>query len=220
METSKRLTKTKLIGYLQCSKRLWLETYRKDLIRWSPESQALLALGRSLGEAVRALYPSGILIGDVFNPTKALAETRELLGQEAPVILFEPAFRHAGVLVRADVFFKEASGCRFIEVKSARRPRPEHIQDLSVQSWVIEGAGYPLESAALATITPAFEADEAPLNGRLQFYELMDKAKALYPDIERWVSQARDILGRDMPEIEPGEQCVRPYACPFREFCG
>ncbi len=220
MQTLRTLTKTKLIGYLQCHKRLWLEAYRKDLIHWSPESQALLSSGRSWGEAVRALYPSGILIGDVFNPAKALAETQDLLGEKAPVVLFEPAFRHSGVLIRADVFFKEASGFRLIEIKAARHPRPEHIQDLAIQAWVIEGGGYPLKSVALATTAPDFHADDAPLEGRLSFHELIDEAKALYPDIERWVSQALDVLGKDMPDIEPGEQCVRPYACPFREFCG
>jgi hypothetical protein len=118
------------------------------------------------------------------------------------------------------VFCKEASGYRLVEVKAVRYPRPEHIKDLAIQSWVIENAGYQLGSAALATIVPAFHADEMPLDGRLHFHELLEEAKALYPDIERWVTQALDVLGRDMPEIEPGEQCVRPYACPFREFCG
>jgi hypothetical protein len=217
MDTINTLTKTKLMGFLQCSKRLWLESYRKDLIRRSPEDEAKLALGRTLGETARELYPSGLLVGDVFHPAKALATTRQLLEREDSVTLFEPAFRHRGVLIRADVLVKEDSVSRLVEIKSSSHLKPGHIQDLAIQSWVIEGSRYPLESACVATISLS---DSEPMKERLSFHELTEEVRSFYPDMDCWVSRALEILGGDMPAIEPGEQCLVPYPCPFREFCG
>ncbi len=61
------LSKSKLLAYHQCPKRLWLEIHHADLIEWSDQAQASFLVGHEVGEIARKLYdPKGK--GVVFDP--------------------------------------------------------------------------------------------------------------------------------------------------------
>lgn len=56
--------------------------------------------------------------------------------------IFEGAFLHKDVLVRADVLERTANGWSLIEVKSGTRVKEGvHDNDVAVQVWVLQGAG-------------------------------------------------------------------------------
>ncbi len=70
--------------------------------------------------------------------------------------LFEATFSHGGVLVRADLLFRDGHSCRMVEVKSATEAKPYHVADSAVQAWVLRGAGVPVEHVAVAVIDRDF----------------------------------------------------------------
>ena len=119
------LSKSKLLAYRQCPKRLWLEVHRPKLREDSATTQASLAVGHQVGDIARRLYDlkgNGVLIdpqADGFDA--ALARTQELL--QSAQLIFEAGFRAEGALALADVMLPVRKGgnlaWRMVEVKSS-----------------------------------------------------------------------------------------------------
>jgi hypothetical protein len=63
------LSKSKLLAYRQCPKRLWLEIHRSDLIEWTDQAQATFLVGHEVSGIARTIYdPKGK--GVVFDPAE------------------------------------------------------------------------------------------------------------------------------------------------------
>ncbi len=97
------LSKSKLLAYRQCPKRLWLEIHRRDFIDLAAGSQSAMAQGHEVGAIARKIYdPEGqghlldlekLGFRDLLSQSKALID-----GANAP--LFEAGFagiRSAGL---------------------------------------------------------------------------------------------------------------------------
>ncbi len=97
-----RLSKSRLIAFRQCPKRLWLEIHRPDLRVEDESARGRFAAGHRVGELAQAQYPDGIMIAPDNNLTQALSETRKLLDLQPRKVLFEATFQAEGLLVRAD----------------------------------------------------------------------------------------------------------------------
>lgn len=136
------LSKSKLMAYRQCPKRLWLEVHRPDLREDSAATQASFAVGHQVGDIARRLYdPKGK--GTLIDPQEegfdaAFVRTQELLQSSHPI--FEAAFRAEGVLSLADVMLPVEKagqrGWRMVEVKSSTSVKDYHRDDVAVQSFV------------------------------------------------------------------------------------
>src|SRR6185437_10453242 len=97
-----RFSKSRVVSGLQCERRLWLESFRPELSKVDASAQARLDTGHQVGDIARELLGPGTLIGHVHELELAIAETIRFVLERQEVTLFEAAFRHADVLVRAD----------------------------------------------------------------------------------------------------------------------
>jgi hypothetical protein len=99
------LSKSKLLAFRQCPKRLWLETYRRDLSTHAIGASAGFTAGRSVGEVARSLFDpdrSGVLVDvGVLGVGGAVTRTGELL--QARNAIFEAAFVGGTASAFADV---------------------------------------------------------------------------------------------------------------------
>jgi hypothetical protein len=209
------LTKTQLLHWRQCPRRLWLE------VRGRVPAQAGAALpllhGRQVGEAARGLFPGGRLI-DTAAPEAALARTRAALAAGEP--LYEAAFLHEGLLARADLLLPQAEGWRLVEVKAATGLKPEHAEECAIQAWVLAGCGIALKSAELAHVDGKYVyPGGADYTGLLQYRDLRADAARLAPLVPQWLAGARATLTADEPDITVGPQCGKPSPCPYRAHC-
>ena len=73
-----RLSKSKLVAYRQCPKRLWLQTYRRDLAQQSEAVENRMAQGNLVGAAAQRLYPEGRLIAHVYRSHVRAARDRPM----------------------------------------------------------------------------------------------------------------------------------------------
>ena len=75
------ISKTKLLRYLQCPKRLWLEQYSPELEDEDAYDQAAIETGRVVGEKAREIFGNGAgqLIDHNRGLRSAVAETAALL---------------------------------------------------------------------------------------------------------------------------------------------
>ena len=101
----RNLSKSKLIAFRQCPKRLWLEVHRPDLRVETSDMEARFQVGHKVGEIARRIYDpngSGVMVdtqAEGFGP--ALARSTALLASSEPV--FEAGFAAEGALAFADI---------------------------------------------------------------------------------------------------------------------
>ncbi len=105
----RQLSKSKIIAFRQCPKRLWLELHRPEL-RDDSGSQIVFAIGNQVGDVARQIYDTngnGKLIDVNEIGWSAAYEESEKWLQGTPAPLFEAAIRIEGALALADVMLPE-----------------------------------------------------------------------------------------------------------------
>jgi hypothetical protein len=214
------LSKSKLMSSLQCAKRLFLEVHQPELGYVSDDLEASFASGHRVGEVAQSLYPEGRLIGHGDDPSLALQETQGALAVDGDLLLFEPAFRHGGVLVRADLLFRRGDRYRLVEVKAATGVKDHHLQDSAIQAWVIDGAGCPVDAVSIAHIDNAFVyPGGGDYRGLFKSVDVTEQVAELRAQAPGLALRCQQVLAGPLPEIAVGKQCNVPYACPFLTYC-
>ena len=215
-----RLSKSRLVAYRQCPKRLWLQVYRRDLAQQADAVENRMAQGHLVGTAAQRLFPEGRLIGHVTDLAAAVQETDEALAGPGDVTLFEPALRCADVLVRVDVLERRGDVYRLIEVKASTKVKDYQVTDAAIQTWVAHGAGLAVERTELAHINNQFV---YPGGGEYRgLFTHVDVSAAVLPlqeQIPAWIAAAQRDLAGPMPDIAVGGQCTDPFECEFVGFC-
>lgn len=221
------LSKSKLLAYRQCLKRLWLEVHRPNLREDSAATQASFAVGHQVGDIARRLYDpkgKGVLIdpqADGFDA--AFARTQELLQSAQPI--FEAGFRSEGALALADVMLPVRKGgklaWRMVEVKSSTSVKDYHRDDAAVQSFVARSSGVPLTKIALAHIDSDWVyPGNDDYNGLLLENDLTDEVFDRGDEVRSWIAEAQQIVAKKSePRIATGKHCGNPYECGFLAYC-
>ena len=221
-----QLSKTRFQYGLQCLKRLYLESCHEELADpVDPGLQARFDTGTTVGEVARERFPNGTLIEEShLEHDQAVDTTQTLLTDDSVPALYEPAFTFQGIRTRVDVLNK--NGPRefdLVEVKSSTRLKPEHITDVAIQVYALEGSGVPIKGAYLMHLNNAYvyQGGDHDLD---QLFTLEDITTPARSFIEKRVP---DDLSRmwstleldDPPDIETGPHCTRPYRCSFYGHC-
>lgn len=214
------LSKTKIISGLQCPKRLYLQVHNPELAQYSGHAEYLVANGYLVGEVARGLHPEGRLVGGGQDFSAAIRQTREMLAADGDKLLFEPAFEHLGVAIKADLFFRRRGSCRLTEVKASSQVKGYHLNDVAIQRWVIEGAGYPLRSTVILHIDTSFVYQgDGDYRRLFKAADVTEEIESLLEQVPIWIKELRKVLAGSMPVIEVGPQCSDPFDCEFLDYC-
>lgn len=213
------LSKTRFITGLQCHKLLWwtVREQAAEELEVDPALQAVFDQGSRVGAAAREHVPGGVLIDLPHGEyTARIAATREAIDAGARVI-YEAAFSVDGVYVAVDILEKVRRGWRVIEVKSTLSVKEQHIPDLAVQVHVVRCAGLNVVSAELMHLNR--ECRYPDLSNLFVREDCSGAVEALLPGIARQVRKQRRMLAGDLPIVDTGAHCAKPYACPFFDRC-
>jgi hypothetical protein len=221
-----QLSKTRFRYGLQCSRFLWLECYRPKLAdRYTEAQLARFESGTEVGVLARRLYPGGVLVEqDHFHIDEALAVTRRHLERQPPIAVFEAAFMHEDVRVRADIVVPAADG-RFdmLEVKSAGQIHQAYIEDVAIQHFAMGGMGIPAGRASIVHLNKEYVHDGRPSYRLDQLFvrrDVTEEVEAWKPTlIEKLAEMKRVITLAEPPEARPGKQCNAPFTCKFYGLC-
>lgn len=221
------LSKSKLLAYRQCPKRLWLEIHQPARRTDSTDAQARFDQGHEVGELARSLYDPQ-KTGSTLDPytegwAQAFARTQALLALSAPI--FEASFSAHGALSLADVLLPVKSGqgtlWRMVEVKSSTGVKDYHRDDIAVQTYVAQSAGLPLHSVALAHIDSSWVyPGGGDYRGLLTEVDLTEEAVARHDEVAQWIAEAQAVaLISHAPAVTTGSQCSKPFECGFLTHC-
>ena len=221
------LSKSKVLAFRQCPKRLWLEINKPDERDDSAATKASFAVGHQVGEIARPLYdPDGT--GVLIDPQTegfpaAIARTQALLATDQPI--FEATFSADGGFAMADILLPaKRAGKRFwrmIEVKSSTKLKDYHHDDAAIQAQVARAAGVPLNSIALAHIDNKWVyPGGGDYQGLLREQDLSEAAFKRADEVKGWIADAQAVAERETaPAIKTGSHCSTPYACGFLPHC-
>ncbi len=215
------LSKSRLISGWQCGKRLWLEKYQPDDAVVDEGMQYRFDIGNQVGAVAQQQFPDGVLIEHDDELSEALRETENRLAEPGPVTLFEATFQADGVLIRADIFIRDANDrVRLIEVKSSTQVKDYHLQDCAIQLFVLEQLDCQVERVELAHINNQFVyAGDGNYDGLLNFADVTAEAKRLQPTVPQLAAELRALLDGPEPEIRMGKHCSHPFDCAFVQYC-
>lgn len=225
-----RLSKSKFLSGLQCHKRLYLEIHQPALATPPDASmRAILDMGTEIGLLAQRRFSGGVLVRERFRQREAaIAETAALLQDSGISAIFEGAFEHEGVLVRVDILERTHNGeggspsWRLIEVKSSTRVKDVHLDDLSIQSHVVEGTGLKLDATCLMHIDTGYlySGGEVDLQALFSIEDVSEAVTARRGRVpERLAAMKAMLLNSEPPLIEPDQGCHTPYECPFWAHC-
>ena len=214
-----RLSKSMMLSGIQCPKRLYLEVHRPELAEADPEGELRMLAGEQVGILARGSYPTGKLV-ESSDTACALQQTRLLVPMAQEITLFEAALMHSDVLVRPDILVKTATGCRLVEAKSSTSIKEHHLWDCAIQSWVLEGAGCPLEAVALVHVDSNFVyPGNDDYRGLLCVNDVTAEIAPYRDKIPDLVVSFQVLLKNDESQAAMGGHCGDPFPCPFQNYC-
>ncbi|MGB0911718.1 MAG: DUF2779 domain-containing protein, partial [Nitrospirales bacterium] len=220
-----RLSKSRFLSGLQCSKRLYLEIHAPELAGVvDPVRRAIMDMGTEIGEIARKRFPQGRLVQASYRQTSAaLRQTEEFVQDPATVAIFEGAFEFQGTLVRVDVLERvDDQSWKLIEVKSTAKVKTIHLHDLAVQSEVLLGAGISLVGSSLMHLNTRYVYEGGPLDLDALFTiaDVTDAVRERASNVTEQLTEMRGMLSESAPPtIAPDGHCHSPYECPFWENC-
>jgi hypothetical protein len=221
-----RLSKTKYVQGIICPKALWLSIYAPEKqAPPSPGTEYRFKVGIEVGLLAQERFDDGIAIKTPsYLAAKAVAETHSVIDSVPPAV-FEAAFLFRNVLIRVDILRLDSdqNGGRptiwdLIEVKSATTVKPEHLHDVAIQKYVLEGCGITVGGVYLMHINTACTyPDLAELFALEEVSSRVSEAQILVPET---LQRFGDILKHEVePEIDIGPHCDDPYECAFKGYC-
>jgi predicted RecB family nuclease len=221
MSRAPYLTKSSYVRGTECDRLLWLSWHQRQPYE-APVPGSPAATGIDIGTKAHQLFPGGVLVDhEPWEHEAAVARTQQLMSDPAVPAIFEAAYEHAGVRIRADVVERLSDGrWRLCEVKSASRVKARYIDDAAVQAFVMEQSGIKLASVELVHVNTSYVYAGDSINWQQYFKrsEITDQVAAAKPDIEATVHQQMELLNHSQePAIKPGPHC--PADCNYWDHC-
>jgi hypothetical protein len=221
------ISKTMLLAFRQCSRRLWLETYHPELRIDSSAAKGSFESGNAVAKIARQLYDpdrKGIFINferEGFDA--ALARSAGLLTSNQPI--FGACFAGGGGVVFADIMLPVSrtgqTTWQLIEVKSSTTVKDHHRDEVAIQVFVANKAGLKLVTASVAHIDSNFVyPGDGDYEGLFAEVDLTREANDRRNEVLSWISEAHDVLGQpEAPHVKTGMHCSEPYECGFLHHC-
>ena len=115
----------------------------------------------------------------------------------------------------------EASGYRLVEVKSSTSVKDYHLEDITVQTWVMQQAGLAPSRCMVAHIDNSFVyPGNSKYQGLLKEESVDLEVRDMIAEVPDWIAAAQSTLERsEEPGVVPGEQCSHPFPCDFANYC-
>lgn len=218
----KLLSKTKIMRGYRCLKAIYYTIHHPELEAEITEAQQkLFDQGNEVGEKARAYYPGGTLVDcKPWEFVDALRRTRELL-KAGTEHIFEAAFEYKGCYARADILKYNPATQRWtlLEVKAATKVKPEHLDDVGLQAWIIANSGLKLEKICLVHLNS--ECRYPNLENLFVEVDVTDRLREGYPNVAPKLNSIfKAIRSETVPDIDLGPQCTANFRdCEFKESC-
>ena len=222
----KLLSKSSYCGGLQCLKILWLKTNHPEEAQISESTQSTFDSGHTVGDYAKKYFGDYVEIPMDFDNFSesfkiALEQTKSHISAGTPT-LCEAAFGYKDCICFADIVrVNNDNTIDIIEVKQSTGLKPQYLDDMAFQYFVIRNCGYRISKISLMHIDGSYirygDIEPQKLFKTLDCtQEVIDRQKDIASIIENMLRYSQQ---KDEPEMEVGEHCHKPYPCAFWDYC-
>ncbi len=218
-----KISKSNFIKGKQCLKALYLNKkhyHLRDKI--SEEQQKLFNHGHKVGELAHQLFPGGAMAAFDLPAgfMRSINKTKDLIKQGETVI-YEAGLMYKNAHCFVDILVKEKDKWKIFEVKSSGSISEVHIYDAAFQYYILNNLGFDIGDVFVVYVNKEYKQKQ---NINVQKYFIIEsvfkRIKELQPYIEKQLQAETEILQKtEIPEIEKGEHCTKPYKCDFIGYC-
>lgn len=220
-----QISKSQYMYGKQCLLRLWYYRNRKDLQKdVDSTTQAILDQGHQVGELAMQYFPNGVEVtASPYELEEAREQTEAFINEEKQAIYEAYACSKDGVYFRIDILKKveDKDEWDMIEVKSSTSVKEQFIDDMAVQRYAFEGAGYKIRKSGLMYINNKY-VRQGPIDVKKLFKieyctnTVVERMSEIRSNLESFIQ----ILNQENePLIKVGIHCKYPYPCPYIEHC-
>jgi hypothetical protein len=215
------LSKSSFIKGIQCHKSLYLDRYHPELKDQISESQQrIFDNGKEVGRVARDLFPGGTeIVYEGFTHQEQIEKTGEEI-RRGTTTIYEAAFEHDGVFMKADILHKGPRGWDLYEVKATTKVTDVHVDDVALQDYVLTGAGLDVSTANLVHLNNQYVRQGAiEVDGLFVSEEITEAVQDRQAFVVSEIARMREVLSGDTPPIDIGKYCGDPYPCDFHGHC-
>jgi Domain of unknown function(DUF2779) len=225
------LTKSSLLAFRQCPKRLWLETNKASVKIDSAFAKSNFATGNKLGELSRTLIDPkgrGYLVDIEKKGVAAAIEKTSAVISASSASNAQPVFE-AGLSANNVTVFVDAllpvkrSGkltWRLQEFKASTRVKDYHRDDIAIQAFVAKKAGLELASVGVSYINGQWTYPGGnQYDGLFTEQDFTDEVTQRGEEVGQWIDKASQILAGNEPKLTTGRHCNSPVVCGFIDYC-
>lgn len=217
------LSKSTFMRGCQCNKSLWLYKNRNDLRGEISQGQELIfQRGTDVGILARDLFPGGVDASpvDAFHYQQSVKDTASYI-EAGHKVIYEAAFQFDGILAAIDILVRKKGKWYAYEVKSSTQVKPQFIQDVALQYYVISNSGLKLEEIYLIHINNTYVKDgPLELDELFTVVPLKKEVKVLQTFVAEKEKELKGVVKlKSMPDVDVGPHCTKPYDCDFYDFC-
>lgn len=221
------ISKSRYTLFRQCSKALWLKTYRPELCVTNDALLQRFQSGSIVGNLAKGLFGkytdvTSFSENEKIDTKRMLADTLNCINSRVDVIC-EAAFQHDGYYCAVDILKKENSGYAIYEVKSSTdSDKDVYAQDVAYQKYVLTHCGVNVTGTYLVCINSDYVLDgELDSHSLFRVQDISEAVAQEYPIVESQLAKAKQLLAQtdNEPEVDLDIHCHKPYDCAFWKYC-
>lgn len=219
--SSGNLSKSLFLRGLQCHKSLYLHKYHPELKDETSESrEALFQAGHVVGNYAKCLFSGGVEIPyDGLTHEEQLKLTQSLI-KKGTSTLYEATFSHDGIFIKADILHRNKKGWDLYEVKSSSEVKDYHYEDVAVQYYVLKGCGLSVSKAFVVHLNKEYVRNgDIDVQKLFTITDVAGEVELRQKTIKDDIKKMRQALIGEVPDIDLGKYCEKPFPCDFKGHC-
>lgn len=221
------LSKSSFVKGHQCVKALYLHKYHKEhnveVEEPSASLQAIFLQGHIVGELAQERHPGGFnaLPNGHLGIAKGIEDTKKWMADPNVKVIYEACVTYQGVFAALDILVRDRDCWKIYEVKSSTKVKHPYPLDAGLQLWIMTKLGFKVSDIFITHIDASYVRNEK-LNVQKLFSDstVLIEAKSYQNEIGEKVKSFKEALSKkDMPKVQIGDHCSKPYSCDFKNHC-
>jgi hypothetical protein len=213
------LSKSDYLAGLQCPMQLWLRVNEPNAIELmtGDKQEALFEQGRRVGELARTYVPGGTLIDFPYYAVEERLRATKRALEASSEIIYEAAFAFDKQFVAVDILKRVSAGFILTEVKSSTKVKPEHLEEIALQAFVLQQNGLTVSKLQIMHINRDYTYPN--LQTLFVTQDVTARVTPLIKEAGKTISAQAEVLRGSLPITKIGSHCSAPFECPFKDRC-
>ena len=213
------LSKSRYCEAIQCNKMLWLDINYPNL-KMNVDNSSTLDTGTEVGILAKDLFGQHVDIEFDKNLQSMVDKTKKVLEKEKKVIVTEASFLYKNNFCSVDILIKNNDKYEIYEVKSSTEVKDIYIDDISYQTYVLKHLGFNVVKSSLIYLNHFYKRHgELDLKKLFVIEDVTNKVLEKQDEVEDKIKEINSYMKKTEVNDDIGLQCVKPYDCPFFEYC-